>query len=208
LLVGIIIGLVIGLAISVPIGARYASVSQQQIIYVTERVTEHMAPQTVYVTEQVTQGSAQMIYLTQQVTQQVTTTKYVTQIERNQTTYTGGNYVLVTYSATTHTGSYGYADPAPGNVFLFVLVTIENHGYEHVDVYSYDFYVVVGSRQFKWSTNVDMNIPSGERLPNISLLNSLSVKGWIGYEVPANYGTFELVWKPSFGQYNVQYVHQ
>jgi hypothetical protein len=178
--------------VSVPLGARYASPPQQQILYVTEQVTKQATPKTVYVTER--------------LTQQVTLTTYITQTQARQTKFTGPNYVLVRYSGTSYSRappdwqSWCSDTPASGKVFLIVSITVENHGYEYVSVSSYDFYVTIGNLQIEGSGYCLKNALQGP------VLNGLMVTGSYAYQVPASYDTFDLLWNQH--EYNVQYVHQ
>jgi len=75
------------------------------------------------------------------------------------------------------------------------------------------WYVVINNQEYPeygWQCIGDM-LNSG-----MDVLNGLSVTGWLLFQVPANYGTFSLVWVDEHNEglnavpsnYNIQYVQQ
>ena len=195
----VILALLIGTLLGYSIEGSSPQPSQQATVYLTQYgyVTQ---PSYVYVTESryvsVTQtiGQGVTIYVTQTVTRTVPIA--------TTTPITGGPYVVIRYSART-ADSIGGLKPAPGNIFLVVTMTIENHGYERVYVFTSDFYVIVGNRQFKYSS---ATYSLDDYLPSTELFNGLTLTGSIAYEVPINYGTYSLLWGVSPGRYNIQYI--
>lgn len=124
--------------------------------------------------------------------------------------YTSSPYVLITYYGWVYT-KFGGCSPSSGNVLLIVHILIENHGYDRVPIasttlgnpYPYYFYVGISNQQF------DVISPSctlsNETLPMTDVINGLSVKGFVTYEVPANFGSYILIYQPP-GNYKIQYV--
>lgn len=91
---------------------------------------------------------------------------------------TTSNYVLIRY--------YGLRLLCSGETFLSVSITVENHGYDHVNVSVNDFYVVIGNQQFQYSPKTYSCITTGPNgaLEPMRVFNGLSVQGWLLYEVP------------------------
>jgi hypothetical protein len=118
------------------------------------------------------------------------------------TPITEGPYVVIRYSGMA-VDKIGYHTPAPGNTFLIVTMQIENYGYERFDPHRIYFYVVIGNQQFEYSS-ATYSLP--DELPTSDLLNGLMIKGSIAYEVPANYGTFQLLYAYPYEEYKIQYV--
>jgi hypothetical protein len=141
----------------------------------------------------------QTIYMTETVTQQATA--------QQSSVAVGTPYVLITYYGVTYSGgTSSTCTPSSGNTFLEVKMTIENHGYESGVYLDGDWYVVINSQQYS-----DYNWACIEGLlnPQITLLNGLSVTGWLLFQVPANHGSFSLVWTHGMqNDVNVHYVHQ
>lgn len=148
--------------------------------------------------------SRQTTYITGTVTQQPT--------GQQASIAVGTPYVLVTYSGVASNAlnalPSGYdCTASSGNTFLTVKISVENYGYDHVYIDQPEFYVVINSQEYPPRGSVFSCI--GGLLPEVDLLNGLSDTGWLLYEVPANYGTFSLVWTHSTqSDVNVQYVHQ
>ncbi len=176
--VGLIMGLVLGMLIFIPLGARYGAPAQQQTL--VAYVTRNVVQQvTVFVTQTITQGGF-------------------------STTSVVGPYVVIRYSGKA-VSSISFSNPAAGNIFLVVSMQIENHGYDRFPVSWSYFYVIIGNHQYTYSSST---FSLADELSSSDVLNGLTVTGSIAYEVPANYGAFNLLYKPIFGQYNVQYVQQ
>jgi hypothetical protein len=192
-----------GLAIIAIVSLATVVLVQQMAL---QRISGHTETQFSIIThEQVfyyTQTLAQ--WVTQTVTQQAAGTT-TTQVESTTSMPAGTPYVLVKYYGWTNSSgtSIGYCNPSPGHALLAANITIENDGYDGVYINPFDFYAVIGTSQYKdsfYSTCV------GDMLDSVSLLNGLSVTGWIVYEVPSNfnYGAFHLIWDHPI-DINVQY---
>lgn len=154
-----------------------------------------------------TTTQTQLLYITQYYATTQSVTQTVTQQIGRATSTTAslsGSYVLVTYRGIANSTYYS-CSPSSGDVFLAVKVTIENHGYASVFVSPLDFYVIVGNQQYPYSIGTYSCIGNG--LSSISVLNGLSVTGWLLYEVPADYGTFSLLWNHP-NSVSVQYIQQ
>lgn len=98
-------------------------------------------------------------------------------------------------------------------MLLIVHILIENHGYDRVPIasttlgnlYPYYFYVAVSGQQFNVISS--SCILSNETLPMTDVVNGLSVKGFIVYDVPANFGSCTLIYQPpSAENYKIEYV--
>ncbi len=179
--------------------AVIAIIALASVVVLQQVAISQLRSQTMYVTIPMIYSVTGTMLVTQTVTQTVTP-----QIGSTTTPIMSGTpYVLITYSAQTM-NSIGFSTPVTGNTFLAVYVKAENHGYDRVYVYRADFYVIVGSQQFQYSSST---FSLSNYLPSTDVFNGLSVAGYVVYEVPANYGTFTLFWDhPS--NVNVQYVHQ
>ncbi len=179
--------------------AVIAIIALASVVLLQQVAISQLRSQTMYVTIPMIYSFTKTIPATQTVTQTVTP-----QIGSTTTSLPTGPYVLIAYSGQTLSSGYS-CTPASGNAFLAVMITVQNHGYDSVFVSPIDFYVVIGNQQYAYSPETYSCI--GSNLSSISVLNGLSVTGWLLYEVPANYGTFNLLWDhPS--SVNVQYVHQ
>jgi len=121
----------------------------------------------------------------------------------------GGQYVLVTYVGYTY-ASWGSYTPEPGYVVLILGVRIENHGYDSFPTgshsglnWAYYFHLAVGNQQFDPLYLSDLR----DKLPLTDVLKGLMIKGYLAFAVPANFGTYNLIYKPETGSYNVQFVN-
>ena len=195
----VILALLVGVVSGYSFKGPAPQTSQQATVYVTQYTQVTLTSReyrTLVSYVSVTQGLPQTVtvYVTRTVTQQAsitTTTPTVT-----------GPYVLIKYSART-ANSISFWTAASGNTFLIVTVMIENHGYEKVYVSSSLFYVIVGNQQF---TSATATYALSGYLPSTDVFDGLTLTGSIAYEVPADYRTFSLLYKPLYGQYNIQYV--
>jgi hypothetical protein len=130
-------------------------------------------------------------------------------------------YLLIRYFGWVY-AQLGDCTPSHGNVYLDLHIEVENHGYNRVPIasttfgnpcpyyypcyYPYYFHLTVGNQQFN-----GFPMPCGlssETLPMTDVLNGLSVRGSLTFEVPANFGTYSLIYQPPTGNYSVQYVNE
>ena len=140
---------------------------------------------------------------------QVTVTQLVTVTKTgSQTSSVAGRpYVLITYSAQTsesitHSSGVVLTPQKSGYVYLTLTMKVENHGYDRVRLSHYDFYVITSGQQISYADYLPYDL---NWLPTGDVFNGLSVTGCVYYEVPANHGTFDLLWNhPS--NVIVQYV--
>lgn len=164
--------------------ALASAVVLQQIV-----IQNMMSRQAIYITETQT--------LTQQAAEQQTSVAAV-----------GTPYVLLTYYGVTvsltTTNLEGTCIASSGNTFLAVKVTLEDHGYNSAATTG-DYYAVINNQEY---SEYGWACIGGMFTDYPTLLNGLSVTGWLLYEVPANYGTFSLVWVPTQSGLNIQYVQQ
>jgi hypothetical protein len=92
-------------------------------------------------------------------------------------------------------------------------ISIQNKGYERVPLaksgfgnpYPYYFYLAVGNQQFNGFPF--SCIRSDANLPMTEVLNGLTVTGYLTFEIPANFGSYSLIYKSETESYNVQYVN-
>jgi hypothetical protein len=177
-----IVGLVIlTLIVGVVLGYSFSQLpSQRPTLNVTQ-----------YVPREVT------VYVTQTTTQHVAMTTTSTPV--------GGEYVGIAYLGVQTLNYIQGATPGPGRTFLVVELEIVNHGYELFPT-SWDcFYVIINGQQFTYS-DTTLFLPPSDRLPSSGVLNGLMIHGYIIYEVPANYSTFQLLYKDPLNDYTIQYV--
>lgn len=129
------------------------------------------------------------------------------------TTISATSYVLIRYFGFVYT-SFGGCTPSSGHVYLILSIQVDNHGYERIPIaaqgfgnpYPYYFYLAVGNQQINGYPLGCMQ--SSATLPMTDVLNGLSVKGYLAYEVPADFGSYSLIYQPPTGNYNVQYANQ
>jgi hypothetical protein len=133
-------------------------------------------------------------------------TSYVTTSAPTPTT---NQYVAIAYSGWIY-ASWGSYTPKTGDVVLILGVTVENHGYDSFPTgshsgfnWAYYFHLAVGNQQFDPLYPSDLQ----DKLPMTDVLNGLTVKGYIAFEIPANFGTYSLIYKAETGTYNVRYFN-
>jgi hypothetical protein len=140
---------------------QFSIVTHEQLFYVTQTLPQ---------------------WATQTVTEQATTVQRQTQTSNIPA---GTPYVLIRYYGWRDSSLFG-CNPSSGNEFLAVNITIQNHGYDSVYVNPFDFYAVIGNNQYRvsfFSSCVGNELSSAPS----SVLNGLSVTGWVVYEVPSNF---------------------
>lgn len=161
-------------------------VALASLVVVQQMIIQKMSGQTQYVTQYITQPQAWT----------------------QTTSQASGPYILVTYYGQSNSTEYGCV-PSSGDTFLAVHVTIENLGYSSISTGG-DWYAVINNQEYAGRGGCI------GQLGIMDVLNGLSVTGWLLFEVPANYGTFSIVWVPETlsglnvvtMNYNIQYVHQ
>lgn len=122
-------------------------------------------------------------------------------------------HVLINYYGYVFT-EFGDCKPSTGYVFLVLWISVQNVGYDSVPTalagfgnpYPYYFYLAVGNQQFNGFPLRCQS--SNEILPMTNVTNGLTVSGFLTFEVPANFESFTLIYRPPSGNYNVQYVNQ
>jgi hypothetical protein len=127
-------------------------------------------------------------------------------------TTTPNAYVLITYRGWIYT-SFGSCSPKSGYIFLILSIYVKNCGYDTVPTgphsglnYGWYFHLDVDNRQFDpYSLSC---MASSDRLASIDLLNGLWTRGFLAFEIPANFKSYSLIYKPETGNYNVQYVNE
>jgi hypothetical protein len=124
-----------------------------------------------------------------------------------------GPYVLVTYYGYTFT-EFANCKPDAGYIYLDLWISIKNLGYDSVPTASlnfgnsnpYYFYLAVGGQEF-------IGFPlscekQSEILPMTNVVDGLTVSGYLAFEIPANFGSFTLIFQPPSGNYDIQYVNE
>jgi hypothetical protein len=109
--------------------------------------------------------------------------------------------------------SFGSCNPKPGYVFLILMVSFWNNGYDTAPTgphsglnYGYYFHLAVDDGQYDPIYLSCMN--SNDRLPVTDVLNGLTVQGYLTFEIPANFKSYSLIYKPETGSYNVRYSNE
>jgi hypothetical protein len=105
-----------------------------------------------------------------------------------------GPYVLVRYhdlAAVQYYSAFN-TEAQPGDLFLPIYMTIENHGYDSVLVSPGNFCVVIGKQQYQVSS---VTFQAHGWLQTANVLNNQALSGYLVYELPANYTSgWSLVW--------------
>jgi hypothetical protein len=106
----------------------------------------------------------------------------------------GGKEVVITYSANTssHIGTLLISfEPKPGNIFIVLDMTIENHGYATFALDPLAFSIVANGATYKRAMVVGLE---NEILMGVVKDNS-STTGKLAFEVPADTGSFDVQYK-------------
>lgn len=124
-----------------------------------------------------------------------------------------GPTISITYYGYTFT-EFSDCKPDAGSIFLDLWISIDNQGYDNVPTastnfgnsYPYYFYLDIGNQQYNGFPLSCQS--SNQRLPITNVVNGLTVSGYLAFEIPANFGSYTLIYQPPAGNYNVQYVDE
>lgn len=124
---------------------------------------------------------------------------------------TTGPYVLIVWHGEVYSSWDSYT-PSAADVYLFVSISIQNHGYDSVPTAqpsglfrSYYFYLNVDGQQFE-PISIDLNGFAGGELPMTGVLNGLTVNGGLAFEIPAHFQSCSLIYVPQNETFNVRYL--
>lgn len=134
------------------------------------------------------------------VTQAVTTIQ-PTAVATVVTTTEEPRSVVIKYSVKKADSIGSYSDLKPGNVFLIVTMTIENHGYDTINTNPNYFSVITNNIKYDYTSST---YSLEDKLDTADILNGGSMKGSMAFEVPADTNEFKLQYK-SYTDYNVIY---
>jgi hypothetical protein len=101
--------------------------------------------------------------------------------------------------------------PKAGYVFLILMVSFWNNGYDTAPTgpqsglkYVSYFHLAVGESS-QYDPIYLSCMSSNTLLPITDVLNGRSVHGYLAFEIPTNFKSYSLIYKPETGSYNVLY---
>ncbi len=109
--------------------------------------------------------------------------------------------IVIKYSAKKVDSIGGYSEPKPGNIFLIVTMTIDNHGYDEINTNPNYFSVIANNIKYDYTSST---YSLEDKLDTADILDGGSMRGSMAFEVPSNIEEFKLQYK-AYTNYNVIY---